>query len=101
MKMLIMMFRQSLEPEVLGHLHDLDVNAFTLAPKVLGQGKTGKAFGSYESPGCNGMLFTALDDDREQEVIASLRAFHDTLRQRQHGAKIPFHIFSLHCDQMQ
>lgn len=74
MKMLIMMFRQSLEPEVLGHLHDLDVNAFTLAPKVLG---------------------------REQEVIASLRAFHDTLRQRQHGAKIPFHIVSLYCDQMQ
>jgi hypothetical protein len=99
MKMLLVVFRQSLEEDVLTLLSDLNVQAFTESPKVFGVGEAGSAFSSIDWPGHNCMIFSALPDEQAEVVVRRLRSFCDELSQRQHGAKIPLRIFLFPCEQ--
>jgi hypothetical protein len=79
-------------------LQNLDVKAFTEAPKVFGIGEAGKADSSFEWPGFNSMILAAMEDDQAAQVIEALRAFRDRLSKRQTGAKIPMRVFVLPCE---
>ncbi len=98
MKMLIMIFRDSLGEDLRGLLEELNIKAFTEAPKVLGRGEAGAALDSVDWPGFNSMIFAALDEDQAQRLGDGLKAFRDRIAQRQRGAKVPLRVFVLPCE---
>ena len=100
MKMLLLVFRQSLDQDLQKLLKDLDVKAFTEAPKVFGMGEAGTAFKSFAWPGFNSLILAAMEEEQADRVVARLRAFRDQLAQRQHGAKIPMRVFILPCERV-
>ena len=100
MKLLMIVFRESLEGEILKLLKELGVKAFTELPSVVGAGEAGAAFHSFASPGSNSIVLTALAEDHTEQVVKGLRAYRDQLSQRQHGAVIPLRVFILPCEQI-
>ena len=98
MKMLLIVFRETLEEEIHGLLATHNVTAFTELHKVGGTGETGAAFHSYAWPGLNGMILTALPEDHAEGVINGLKAFRDQQVQEHHGAKFPLRVFVLPCE---
>ena len=97
MKMLLIVFRDSLEDEIVVLLKEFNVKAFTELQKVGGTGETGDAFHSFASPGVNTMILTALAEDQADKVVKGLKAFRDQLAQQQKGVKIPLRVFVLPC----
>jgi hypothetical protein len=97
--MMMVIFRQSLEEDILGLFKELRVQAFTESPKVFGVGEAGHAFASFDWPGHNCMIFSALPDEQAEQVAVALKAFRDHLEQRQ-GARIPIRVFLLPCEQV-
>ena len=97
MKMIMVLFRSSLEEDVLGLMNDLNINALTEIPEVLGRGETGEAYGSLFSSGSNGLILTAVEDQQADEAVRALKAFRDRLSERQHGCKIPLRVFTFPC----
>jgi hypothetical protein len=99
MQMVMIVFRNSLEEDVLSVLRELDVTAYTDLPKVFGVGEAGIAFHSFTWPGFNSMILAALEDRDAARLVRGLVTFHDTARARQDGATIPLRVFVLPCDQ--
>lgn len=98
MKMLMIVFRDSIEDEVEEQLHALGVSAYTRMDEVAGVGSTGYSQARYPGMQDNTVLLTALSDDRAASVIEGLRRFHDeTGRTRQ--THIPLHVFIVPCEQ--
>jgi len=100
MKMLLIVFRESLEEEIHGLLQEHHVKAFTELHKVGGTGETGAAFHSFSWPGVNSMILTALSDDEAKRLVEGFKMFRDQRAQQQHGAKIPLRVFVLPCEQL-
>ncbi len=98
MKMLLLIFRESMEREVHDLLQKLNVKAFTETPTVLGAGETGTVLNSFERPGCNSMILAAMEDEKAGRVLERLKAFCEGLTERQHGMKIPLRVFTFPCD---
>jgi hypothetical protein len=97
-KMLMLIFRSSLETDVLALLRDLRVESFSDVPEVLGVGQTGIAFHSFPSPGFNCMILAALDDLEAERIVRGIRRFHDRLRDVQ-DSPIPLRLFVVPCTQ--
>lgn len=100
MKMLLMIFRESLEGEVLELLEELGVSAFTELHKLGGKGETGSALDSYDWPGVNTMILAAMVEDQADRVLQRLKAYLDQRVREQHGVKVPFRVFVLPCLQV-
>ncbi|TLY26256.1 MAG: hypothetical protein E6K63_12835 [Nitrospirae bacterium] len=100
MKMLLIVFRDSLEEEIHGLLKEFSVKAFTELHKVGGTGETGSAFHSFTWPGMNALVLTALPEDQAERVVEGLKGFRDQRTKQQHGLKIPLHVFVLPCLQV-
>ena len=92
MKLVMIVFRSSMEEDVFGLLARLHVSSFTDIPEVFGAGETGRVFASFEQPGSNSVILAALEDDDVPAVIEGLRHFR-------HGANIPVRAFVLPCVQ--
>jgi hypothetical protein len=99
MQMVMIVFRNSLEKDVLAVLRELDVAAYTDLPKVFGVGEAGMAFHSFTWPGFNSMILAALDDVHASQLVRALENFRDSARARQEGATIPLRVFVLPCTQ--
>lgn len=100
MKMLMIVFRQSLEEDLMKVLKELGVKAFTEVPSVVGSGDAGTAFHAFVSPQANSIVLTALTEEQADQVIKGLQAYRDSLADRQHGAYIPLRVFALPCEQV-
>jgi len=100
MQMLIVVFRESLQDEVLTLLQDCDVKAFTLVQNVAGAGETGRVLGSFASPGLNAMLFVVLQKDQAERSVEVLKAFRDGLAEDHPAHKAPIRVFILPCTQV-
>jgi hypothetical protein len=100
MKMLMVIYRRSLDQDIRHLLKELSIRAFTEAPKVLGMGEAGHAFDSLAWPGHNVMILSAMRDDDAERVVGELRVFCDHLQGLQGGAKVPLRVFALPCEQM-
>lgn len=98
MKMLMIIFRQSLEEDIMKLLRELGIKAFTELPSVIGAGDAGAAFHTFISPQANSIVLTALTEDHASRVINRLHAYRDQLIEQQHGACIPLRVFALPCD---
>lgn len=97
MQLLLVIFRQSLDEDIRRLLKDLDIKAFTEAPKVFGIGEAGEAFGSLTWPGHNSMILAAMEDEQAERVIRGLQAFRDQMVRQQGDAKIPLRVFAMPC----
>lgn len=100
MKMLMVVFRESLEEDIMRVLKELGVKAFTELPSVIGAGEAGAAFHSFATPGANSIVLTALAEEHAEQVVKGLHAYREQLIQRQHGAYIPLRVFVLPCEQV-
>lgn len=81
-------------------MKESNVRAFTETSNLAGTEETGAVFNSFEWPGAKSMTLTAVEEEDTERVIEGLKAFRDRLVQWQHGAKIPFRVFTLPCEQM-
>jgi nitrogen regulatory protein P-II len=100
MQMIVIVFRSSLEHDVRRVLADAGVTRHTDAQDVLGTGDAGPALGSFEWPGTNGLVLSALDDGDAARTVQALRRFHEATAIRQRGAPIPLRVFALPCTQV-
>lgn len=99
MKMVMIIYRESLEEEIHGLLQEHGVKAFTELHKVGGTGETGAAFHSFTWPGVNSLILAALSEEKAEQVAGGFKVFHDQ-RVQEHGHKIPLRVFVLPCVQV-
>jgi len=98
MKMLMIVFRESIEEDIKGLLSKYHVEAFTEMHDVTGMGEAGPALHSFSWPALNNMILAALPDPEADTVIDAFKAFRDRQIQKQGGAKIPLRVFTLPCE---
>lgn len=98
MKMLMIIFKESLEEEVQELLNQHHVNAFTQMHDVTGVGEGGATLHSLSFPGFNNMILAALPEPEADKVVAALKEYRDGLVQKQGNNKIPLRVFSLPCE---
>lgn len=95
----MIVFRHSLNEEIHALLNELGVKGFSEAPKMLGVGETGKAFGSFHEGGLNSMILASMEESQAAAVTEKLKQFRDDLAQESHGIKIPLKVFILPCEE--
>lgn len=100
MKMLMVVFRDSLQDEVIMLLKDCDVKAYTLIQNVAGAGETGTALGSFASPGVNSMLLVVLPKEQADRSVEALKSYRDGLAEDHPAHKVPIRAFVLPCAQV-
>lgn len=98
MKMLMMIFKESLEEEIQELLSEHHVSAFTQMHDVTGVGEGGATLHSLSFPGFNNMILAAMPDPDANKVVAALKTYRDGLAKKQGNDKIPLRVFSLPCD---
>jgi nitrogen regulatory protein PII len=97
MRMVMVVFRNSLESEVLEVLAAHGVRAYTDLPRVVGIGESGARLNTFESPGFNSLILTAAADEDADRLVDGLLRFRAESAVRQHGAAIPLRVFVLPC----
>jgi hypothetical protein len=100
MKMLLFVFRSSLEDEMLRLLKEQNVSSFTAIPSVLGVGETGKALGTLDSAGTNSLVLVVLEDDPARQLESAFRSYYEILVEKQQGTSIPMTLFELPCQKI-
>jgi len=100
MKMLMVVFRDSLQDEILTLMKDCDVRGYTLLQNVAGAGETGTALGSFASPGVNSMLLVVLPQEQADRSVEALKAYRDELAKDHPAHKAPIRAFALPCAQV-
>jgi hypothetical protein len=99
MQMIMMVFRTSLESEVLP-LVEQEGMPFTRLDSTQGKGTTGSVSGSSLSlSGTNTVLLLAVPDERLTAFRKRVHQFQDGLKAHAQSGSVPFHIFVLPCIQ--
>ena len=96
MQMVMMVFRTSLEDEVLSWLEQ-DRLSYTRIDGVQGKGATGSVPGSVTWGGSNSVVLVALPDDRVAAFRDRVRQYQLELERHPRAGGVPFHIFVLPC----
>ena len=97
MKMLLIVFRQSIAEHIHALLREYEVNAFTELHNVAGRGETGPTVQFLLSPGANCMILTAVSEQVAYRVIDGFTRFKAEQGVGQHDN---VHIFVLPCEQV-
>ena len=97
MKMLLIVFRESLQEEIHALLTQYGVSAFSELHNVIGAGETGAAFHAFSGSGANDMILTAMSEDLADRVVEGFKLFRDQRVHELHVARIPLHVFVLPC----
>lgn len=100
MKMLLVVFRHSLDRDIRRFLKGLDMTVFTEAPKFFGIGEAGHSMETFTWPGHNCMIMAAMEEDQAERVVEELRIFRDHLTELQGGGKVPMRVFVFPCQQV-
>lgn len=95
----MIVFRSSLESDVLAILRTAGVHAYTDVRRVIGVGENGARLDSFEQPGFNSVIVTALDEPAASALVERLRTFRDEASQQRRGAGVPLRAFVLPCCQ--
>jgi nitrogen regulatory protein PII len=99
MKMMMVVFRDTLKDHMVMFLKEREIKAYTLMHEVAGVGQTGVATGSFASPGFNSMIFVALADEQADRLITELKEFREGLTGDFPAGKVPMHAFVFPCTQ--
>ena len=99
MKMLVIVFRESLGEQIHALLKTYDVAAYSELHNVTGKGATGLTSQFFLAPATNRMILTAVSDQLAHRLIDAFARF----RLEQEAAKdtsiVPLHVFVLPCEQ--
>jgi hypothetical protein len=98
MQMVMMVFRTSMEGEVLPWVEHEQL-PYTRLDGAQGKGATGTVPGSVTWGGANSVLLLAVPDDRLASFRDRVRAFERELEVQQRAMGAPFHIFVMPCIQ--
>jgi len=96
---MLIIFRSSLEQDVLHILERERIAAFTILPGVLGVGDSGRALHAFPWPASNTLLLTALDEAGKARLLAALSSFRGDAERHQHGAPVALRVFTVPCQQ--
>lgn len=96
MKMLLIVFRQSIVEHVHALLREYEVTAFTELHNVAGRGESGPTVQFFLSPGANCMILTALSEQVSDRLIDGFTRFKAEQGMAEHNN---VHVFVLPCEQ--
>jgi nitrogen regulatory protein PII len=97
MKMLLIIFRQSIVEQIHALLKEYEVNAFTELHNVAGRGETGPTVQFFLSPGPNCIILTAVSEQLAYRLIDGFTRFKAEQAMGQHDH---LHVFVLPCEQV-
>jgi nitrogen regulatory protein PII len=100
MKMLLIVFRQSMVEHIHAMLKEYDVNAFTELHNVAGRGETGPTVPFLLSPGANCMILTAVSEQVAYRLIDGFTRLKEEPAVGQQDDSFPLHVFILPCEQV-
>lgn len=99
MKMLVIVFRESLVEQVHALLNDYDVSAFSELHNVAGKGATGFTSQFFLAPTTNRMILAAVSDPLAYRLIDAFAHFRLTQEAAKGDSIFPLHVFVLPCEQ--
>ena len=100
MKMLMIVFRESIAEQIHALLKDYDVTAFTELQNVSGRGETGPTLHFSLSAGANRMILAAIPEQMAARVIEGLTRYRAEHMQKLSEHTFPLHVFVLPCEQV-
>jgi nitrogen regulatory protein PII len=100
MKMLLIVFRQSMVEHIHALLKEFEVNAFTELHNVAGRGETGPSVQFLLSPGANSMILTAVSEKLAYRLIETFTRLKAEQGMHQKDNAFPLHVFVLPCEQV-
>lgn len=100
MKMLVIVFRESLVEQVHAVLHDYDVTAFSELHNVTGKGVTGPTSQFFLAPTTNRMILVAVSDQLAYRLIDAFARFRLEQETAKGSDSFPLHVFVLPCEQV-
>jgi len=100
MKMLMIVFRESIVQHIHALLKEHQITSFSEIHNVEGQGETGPSVKSFFSPGANCMILTAVQEPAAARLIDAFTRFRETHGLHEHGNTFPLHVFALPCEKV-
>lgn len=100
MKMLMIVFRESIVQHIHALLKEHHVTSFSEIHNVEGQGETGPSVKSFFSPGANCMILTAVPEPAAARLIEGFTRFREDHGLHVHGNTFPLHVFALPCEKV-
>ncbi len=100
MKMLMIVFRESIVQHIHALLKEHQITSFSEIHNVEGQGETGPSVKSFFSPGANCMILTAVQEPAAARLIEAFTRFRETHGLHEHGNTFPLHVFALPCEKV-
>ena len=97
MKMLLIVFHQSIVEHIHAMLKEYEVNAFTELHNVAGRGESGPTVQFFLSPGANCMILTAVSEKLAYRLIDGFTRFK---AEQGMGQNNNVHVFILPCEQV-
>jgi nitrogen regulatory protein PII len=100
MKMLMIVFRESIAQQIHALLKEHEITAFTELQNVSGRGETGPTLHFSLSAGANRMILAAVPEQIAYRLIDGLTRYRmEHMRQQTEGT-FPLHVFVLPCEQV-
>jgi len=100
MKMLLIIFRESLSEHVHALMKHHDVTAFTELHNVSGTGETGPTIQFSLATGANRMILAAIPESAAYRLIDAFERFRSERVRQRTDDLIPLHVFALPCEQV-
>lgn len=100
MKMLLIVFRESVVQRIHALLKEYDVNAFTELHNVAGTGETGPTSQFFLSPSTNRMILAAVPEQVACRLIDGFTRFKAEHGMHQDDNTLALHVFVLPCEQV-
>lgn len=100
MKMVVIVFRESLVEQVHALLNEYEVSAFSELHNVAGKGVTGATSQFFLAPTTNRMILAAVSDQAAYRLIDGISRFRLAQEAAQGDSVFPLHVFLLPCEQV-
>jgi nitrogen regulatory protein PII len=100
MKMLVIVFRESLVEQIHALLSHYDVAAYSELHNVTGKGATGLTSQFFLAPATNRMILTAVSEQSAYRLIDVFARFRLEQEAATGDNIIPLHVFVLPCEQV-
>jgi nitrogen regulatory protein PII len=100
MKMLMIVFRESMAEQIHALMKEYEVTAFTELHNVSGRGETGPTLQFSLSTGANRMILTAIPEPTAYSLIDALARYRMEHMRQQGELTFPLHVFILPCEQV-
>jgi nitrogen regulatory protein PII len=100
MKMLVIIFRESLVKQIHALLNDYEVAAYSELHNVTGKGATGLTSQFFLAPATNRMILTAVSDQLAYRLIDVFARFRLEQETATGDNIVPLHVFVLPCEQV-